>query len=95
MQRSLTTAETSARPLQRKNAKALCLGLEASERLARENETAAAKAVHHVKEQQRLLRRLSGYISSASESGTTSSDGDHNDPPAVDAYSEGDGPPRR
>lgn len=42
----------------------------------------------HVREQSYAIYRLSGYISSASESSTTSSDGDDVDPPAADAYSK-------
>ena len=41
--------------------------------------------VTHYSDKQRLLRRLFGYMSSTSESGTTSDD---NDPPAADAYTE-------
>ena len=70
-----------------KNAKALRLRLEASERLAREKETAMAKAARNAKEQARAISRLSSYISSASKSGTTSTD-DDDDPPATDAYTE-------
>lgn len=45
-----------------------------------------AKVAHHAREQSHAIRRLSGYISSASESGTTSSDGD--EPPATDTYTK-------
>jgi hypothetical protein len=43
------------------------------------------KAAHHTQEQSRDICLLTGYISFASESGTTSSDGD---PPAADVYTE-------
>ena len=69
--------ETDARRLWWKNAKALRLGIEASERLARETKSAKAKAAHHTQEQQsRAIRLLTGYISSTSENGTTNSDDD-------------------
>lgn len=83
MHRSLTSAETDPRRLRRNNAKALWLGIEASELLARE-ETAKAKAARHATEQARAVGHLSGYISLASESGTTSADDDDDDPPAAD-----------
>ena len=89
MRRSLTTVEPDARGFRRKNAKALCLGLKASEHLdavVQEKETAAAKATCHAKEQEWLLCHLFGYISSASESSTTSTDDE--DPPIADAYTE-------
>lgn len=88
MRRSLTSAETDARHLRCKNAKALWLGVEASEHLAREKKSAKAKAAHHTKEQARTISRLSGYISSALDIGITSTDNDDDNPSAVDAYTK-------
>ncbi|EMS50495.1 Dihydroflavonol-4-reductase [Triticum urartu] len=77
MRRSLTTAEPDVWRLRCKNVKVPRLGLEESGRLTREKEATAAKGARHAKEC--LLIRLSGYISHASESGTTMNDG--NDDP--------------
>ena len=87
MRRSLTTAELDTRSLQRKNMTALLLGLEAFERLARE-EFSTAKVARHASKQAGAIRHLSGYFSLASKSGTTNTDKDNDDPLATGAYTE-------
>jgi hypothetical protein len=74
LRRSLTTAETDARRLRRKNAKALRLTIKAS---------AKAKAMRDAQEQERLLRRLAGeHMIKLSDNS------DDDDPLAADAYTE-------
>ena len=98
--RSLTTVETDARRLQRINAKQLRLGIEQSEREA----AAAAEAARVAKlkrKQDRVVRRLQGYIVISDSSSSDGSDGsDVDPPPAADSYScagdrKGKGPARK
>lgn len=78
--RSLTTAETDARHLRRKNVKALQLGIEQSDREAKEKTAAAtAKAVRLAKRQNRAIRRMNGYISSSYDNSDVTNGSD--DPP--------------
>lgn len=69
IRRSLTMAGFDARRLRRKNPNALLLGLKMSEHFMRDKER--GKLTHHTWEQGRTIRCLSGYISSVSESGAT------------------------
>ena len=90
LRRSLTRMETDARRLSRKNATMLRLTIEMSEREATKEAAAKAKVDRHAKEQDCLLRRLSG-MSCSSDSDLTdgytfSSDDDA--PPHADAYTE-------
>lgn len=87
IRRSFTSVETDARRRRRKNAKALRIGIEKSERLAKQKAAAAAKAARLTKEQARAARRLAGIrFSFSSDSGTTTNDDDS--PLAADAYAE-------
>lgn len=84
IRRSFTSVETDARRRRRKNAKALRIGIEKSERLAKQKAAAAAKAARLTKEQARAARRLAGIrFSFSSDSGTTTNDDDS--PLAADA----------
>ena len=92
--RSLTTAKTDARRLWRINAKQLRAGIEQSE-------LEAARMAKLKRKQDRIVRRLQGYIIISSSSFDASdSDGSDVDPPlAADAYSsaddrKGEGPAR-
>ena len=76
------TAEMDARRLRWKNAKALRLAIEPLERVA------SAKARRHIEEREHFLRRFAGGHMELSDDGS-SSDNDDNDPPAADAYTEG------
>lgn len=99
--RSLTTAETDARRLRRKNTKALRLAIEQSEREAKEKATEAARLAKLKRQQDQAVRRLKGLIilSSCDDDGATSDDSD-DPPPAADAYNwagdqKGKGPARK
>ena len=81
----LSTVETDAGRLRRKNVKALRLSIKESERLAKEKQETATKAARLAKEQARTAR-CSGIIPSTSSSGTTSND--HHHPSAGAAYTE-------
>ncbi|KAE8818215.1 hypothetical protein D1007_04093 [Hordeum vulgare] len=96
LRRSLTTTESDARRLRRKNADTLQLAIQLSEREAAKEAATKAKSARHAKEQARLLCRLCGMHckfvedgegdSDASTSG--SDDNDDNAPSHVDAYTE-------
>ena len=81
-------AETDARRLRRKNADALQLAIQLSEREAAKEAAAKAKAARHAKEQDRLLRRLSGMRCSSDVDDSTSGSDDDDAPPHADAYTE-------
>lgn len=81
--RSLTTAETDARRIRRINAKQLQLGIEQSER-------EAARVAKLKRKQDRIVRRLQGYIVISSSDGSDSDGSDVDPPPAADAYSSAD-----
>ena len=89
--RSLMTAETSARWLRRKNAKALRLAIEQSKREEKEAAAEKARVVRVEREQDRAVRWMKGFIvhsdsnSDGGDSYTSSSD-DQDTPPAADAY---------
>ena len=89
--RSLTTAETDARRLRRKNAKALRLAIEQSKREEKEAAAEKARVVRVEREQDRAVRWMKGFIvhsdsnSDGGDSYTSSSD-DQDTPPAADAY---------
>jgi hypothetical protein len=92
---SLTTAEIDARWLHRKNAKALRLAIEESEREAREKETEVARLEKLKRQQDRAVRHLKGLIvvSSDDDDGDGSSSDNSDDPPAAaDGYSCADDP---
>ena len=59
---SLTTAETNSWRLHRKNAKALRLAIEQSEREAKEAATEKARVARLKREQDRAVRRMKGLI---------------------------------
>ncbi|KAE8774316.1 hypothetical protein D1007_53342 [Hordeum vulgare] len=84
-----TTAKMDARCLRHKSAKALRLAIQFTERETTEE---AAKAARHVKEQEPVLRGLSGMRCSSDEDDidvSTTSDSDDDDAsPHVDAYTE-------
>lgn len=84
--RSLSTTETDARRLRRKNTKALQLGTEEPEHLAIERVAVDAEVVRLVKEQASVARRLTDNISSSSDGGMMSTDDDAH--PAADTYAE-------
>ncbi|KAE8778824.1 Phosphorylated carbohydrates phosphatase [Hordeum vulgare] len=92
--RSLTTVEIDTQRLQRKNAKALQLAIEQSEREAKELAGEKARLVKMKREQDRVVLRMKGLIilsgsdSNDSDSGTLSSD----PPPATNGYSCADDP---
>ena len=107
LRRSLMTAETDARRLRRKNAKALRLAIELSKREANKEAVVKAKATCHAKEHDRLLHRLSG-IRCGSDSDPThgcTSSSDDGASPHPNAYKEeghsrvddrnGEGPARK
>ncbi|KAE8821709.1 Phosphorylated carbohydrates phosphatase [Hordeum vulgare] len=85
--RSLTTAETDTRRLRWKNAKALRLTIEYSEREAKKLEEENAWLTKMKWEHDRDVRRMEGLIilsnSDSDYSGTSSSD----PPPTTDGYS--------
>ena len=96
--RSLTTAETDARRLGRKNAKALRLAIEQSEREAKEAAAEKVRVARLKREQDRAVRRMKGLI--VLEDSCTFSSDDQDPPPAADAYScagdrKGKGPARK
>ena len=80
--RSLTMAETDARRLRRKNAKALRLANEQSEREAKEKATEAAWLAKLWRQQDRAVQRLKGLVIVSS----SSSDETDDPPPAADGY---------
>ncbi|KAE8775554.1 hypothetical protein D1007_51945 [Hordeum vulgare] len=92
--RSLTRTEMDARRLRHKNAEAVQLAIQLSEREATKEAATNAKATHHAKEQDHLLRRLSGMRCSSNEADndvsiTSGSDDDDDDAsPHADAYTE-------
>lgn len=87
LRRSLTTTETDARRLRRKNAK-VWLGIEHSEREAAKKAAGEAKAARLTKEHNRVARRFTGFMSSSLyDSGMMSTNND-NAPPTADAYVE-------
>lgn len=70
----------------------LRLTIEQSEREATAEAAAKAKAARLAKQQDRVIRRMTGQISSDDDSdltGGSSSNDDEDTPPAVDAYREG------
>ncbi|KAE8821710.1 Phosphorylated carbohydrates phosphatase [Hordeum vulgare] len=85
--RSLTTAETDTRRLRWKNAKALRLAIEYSEREAKELEEENVRLTKMKREQDRVVPRMKGLIilsdSDSDDSCTLSSD----PPPTTDGYS--------
>lgn len=78
-------------PHRRKNAKALGLDLEDSERLAKEKAVTATKTSCLVKEQARTTRRLARLPSSPESSDTSSNDDGPPDANEFDAYSRRSG----
>ena len=94
--RSLTTAEIDARRLRRKNAKALRLAIEQSEREALEKAKEAARLAKLRRQQDRAVQRLKGLVIVSSSSSDESDD----PPPAADGYNyagdqKGKGPARK
>ncbi|KAE8817281.1 Phosphorylated carbohydrates phosphatase [Hordeum vulgare] len=99
---SLRTAETNARRLQQKKAKALRLGIEQSEREAKELVKEKARLMKMKREQDRVVRRINGLIVL---SDSDSDDGDKDTsspdtPPVADDYNysndpKGKGPARK
>ncbi|KAE8779032.1 hypothetical protein D1007_47986 [Hordeum vulgare] len=94
LRRLLRTTETDARRLRRKNAKALRLAIQLSEREAAKEAAAKTKADRHAKEQDRPLHRLSGIRCSSDKDdndvSTTSGSGDDDGAsPHADAYRGG------
>ena len=88
--RSLTTAEMDARRLRRKNAKALRLVIEQSEREALEKAKEAARLAKLRRQQDRGVQRLKGLVivdSSSSDDHDSSSDESDDPPPAANGYS--------
>ncbi|KAE8818803.1 hypothetical protein D1007_03405 [Hordeum vulgare] len=88
-------AETDVRRLRRKNADALRLAIQLSEREAAKEIVAKAKVARNVKEHDRLLRRLSGMrciLDEDDDDGDASTfgsdDNDDDTPLHVDAYTE-------
>ena len=102
---SLTTVQTDACRLRRKNAKELRLAIEQSEHELKEAATEKALVARSKREQDRAVRRMKGLIvlsDSDSDGGDncTSSSDDQDPQPAVDAYRcardrEGKGPARK
>ncbi|KAE8793309.1 hypothetical protein D1007_32151 [Hordeum vulgare] len=93
LRRSLTTAETDAHRLSRKNTEAFRLAIQLSDRETAKEAATKTKAARHAKEQERLLRRVSGMWCSSDEddndvSTTSGSDDDDSTPPHDDAYTE-------
>ena len=78
-------AETDAQRLPRKHAQAHRLGIELSEREANKEVVAKAKAVHHAKEQENLIRRFSGQAFSKDSDLTGGSTSSSNDDAPVHA----------
>lgn len=93
LRRSLTSADTDVRWFHCKNAKALWLTIDQSEREAVANVTAKAKASWLAKEHGRAARMIADVVSSYDSDVFDGSDGSHNSdndaPPTVDAYTEG------
>lgn len=80
-------AEKDTRRHRRKNAAALRVGLEESERLVMQRVVAAKRAARLAREQTRVVCRMARVINSSSSSsdiGTTDDDA----PPAANAYAE-------
>ncbi|KAE8784252.1 Phosphorylated carbohydrates phosphatase [Hordeum vulgare] len=94
--RSLTTTETDARRLRRKNAGALRLAIEQSEREANELAKEKARLVKMKREKDMVVHRMNSLIvlsdsdSDDGDNGTSSSD--DQDPAAADGYSCADDP---
>ena len=83
--RSLTEAETKARRLRRINAKQLRLGIEQSKWEAAVTVAKATRVAKLKRKQDRIVRRLQGYIVISDSSSSDGSDVDP--PPAADSYS--------
>ncbi|KAE8795750.1 Phosphorylated carbohydrates phosphatase [Hordeum vulgare] len=94
---SLTTAETNGRRLPGKNAKALRLAIEQSEREAKEITEEKAGLAKMKQEQDRTVRRMNGLIvlsdfdSDDGDSDTSSSD-DQDPPPSANGYTGANDP---
>ncbi|KAE8795782.1 Polygalacturonase ADPG1 [Hordeum vulgare] len=94
LRRLLMTAEMDARRLRRKNFEALRLAIQLLEPEAAKEAAAKAKAARHVKEQDRLLHRLTGMLCSFDgddgDASTMSGSDDEDDdaPPHIDAYTK-------
>ena len=83
------TTETEAGRLRWKNAKALRLAIEQSEREAKEKATEAARLAKLRRQQDRAVQRLKGLdivSSSSSDDHGSSSDESDDPPPAADSY---------
>ncbi|KAE8774599.1 Phosphorylated carbohydrates phosphatase [Hordeum vulgare] len=88
--RSLTTAETDARRLQQKNAKALRIAIEQFEREATETATDASRLAKLKWEQDREVLRLKGLVILSDDDHDdlgSSSDDSFDSPPTTDSYS--------
>lgn len=100
---SLTTAKMDVRRLRRKNAKALRIAIEQSEREAAEAVAEAVRLVKLKRQQDREVRRLKWLVilfDSDDDVSDSSSDDSNDPPPAADAYScagdrKGKGPARK
>ncbi|KAE8804207.1 Polygalacturonase ADPG1 [Hordeum vulgare] len=88
LRRSFTPAKTDTHRLRCRNAKALRLAIELSEREANKEAGAKMKAARHAKEQDRLLRTLSGMRCSSDLTDGSTSSSDDDGPPHVDVYTE-------
>ena len=86
----MVSAKSDARRLRRKNAKALRLAIEQSEREAKEAAAEKARVARLKREQDRAVRRMKGLIvlsDSDDDDSYTSFDDDQDPPPAADVYS--------
>ena len=99
--RSLTTVDIDARRLYPKNAKALRLAIEQSEREAKEKATEAARLAKLKRQQDRAIRRLKGLIivfsSDDDDDGGSLFDESDDPPPGANGYNcagdrKGEGP---
>ena len=79
LRRSLTTMETDARHLRRKNVKAFQLAIDLSEHDEEKEAATKVKATRHAKEQDCLLYRLSGQMCGSDSDQTYGSTSSSND----------------